>query len=96
MMSTLIIIHLGYIHEGYTINARTDNPKLRTRPRNIVTSVSCCDQSTAERALEYAGNSVEAAVLLAADIADVEAGQGITRRRRAKNVSGADMYKSGR
>lgn len=73
MMSTLMAIQLGHIHEGYMVNVRADNAKLRVRARNIVTSISGCDQPTAEDALERADNSVKVAVLLAAGASDVNA-----------------------
>ncbi len=36
MLSTLTAVHLGHVHDGYMVNLRADNTKLRDRARRIV------------------------------------------------------------
>jgi N-acetylmuramic acid 6-phosphate etherase len=66
MLSTLIAVHLGHVHDGFMINLRADNRKLKDRAARIVSAVSGADQDKARAALEAAGGSVKQAVLLAA------------------------------
>ena len=72
MLSTLMATHLGHIHDGYMVNVRADNEKLRERAKSIVISVTDCDDATAETALAQADNAVKVAVLLAAGAHDVD------------------------
>jgi N-acetylmuramic acid 6-phosphate etherase len=66
MLSTLMAIHLGHVHDGYMVNLRADNAKLHDRARRIVSSISGTDLDQAERYLEAADGSVKIAALLAA------------------------------
>ena len=40
MMSTLMAIHLGHVHDGYMVNLHADNTKLRSRAARIVAAIS--------------------------------------------------------
>jgi N-acetylmuramic acid 6-phosphate etherase len=66
MLSTLIAVHLGHVHDGFMINLRADNRKLKDRAARIVSAVSGEGEEKAREALEAAGGSVKEAVLLAA------------------------------
>jgi len=66
MLSTLIAVHLGHVHDGFMINLRADNRKLKDRAARIVSAVSGKGEDKARDALEAAGGSVKEAVLLAA------------------------------
>jgi N-acetylmuramic acid 6-phosphate etherase len=66
MLSTLIAVHLGHVHDGFMINLRADNRKLKDRAARIVSAVSGAGEDKAREALEEAGGSVKQAVLLAA------------------------------
>jgi N-acetylmuramic acid 6-phosphate etherase len=66
MLSTLAAVHLGHVHDGFMVNLRADNRKLKDRAARIVSAVSGADEENARQALEAAGGSVKEAVLLAA------------------------------
>jgi N-acetylmuramic acid 6-phosphate etherase len=66
MMSTLAAIHLGHVHDGYMVNLRADNRKLRSRAARIVAAISGESEDAAASHLETSGGAVKEAVLLAA------------------------------
>ncbi len=71
MMSTLMAIHLGHVHDGHMVNLHAGNKKLRSRAARIVAAISGRSDEEAAHYLEASGGSVKAAVLLAAGAADV-------------------------
>jgi len=75
MLSTLAAIKLGHVHDGYMVNVRADNLKLRQRAARIVAAIAGCTPEAAERRLEQADGSVKAAILLAAGAADKNAAE---------------------
>jgi N-acetylmuramic acid 6-phosphate etherase len=66
MISTLTAVHLGHVHDGFMVNLRPDNAKLRDRARRIVSAIAGTDMDRAGRLLDEADGSVKIAVLLAA------------------------------
>jgi N-acetylmuramic acid 6-phosphate etherase len=66
MISTLTAVHLGHVHDGFMVNLRADNAKLRDRARRIVSVIAGTDMDRAGRLLDEADGSVKIAVLLAA------------------------------
>lgn len=66
MLSTLMAVHLGHVHDGYMVNLVADNLKLQERARRIVMSVSRVSEGQAEAALAETGGAVKAAILVAA------------------------------
>lgn len=66
MFSTLTAVHLGHVHDGFMVNLRADNAKLRDRARRIVSVIAGTDIDRAGRLLDEADGSVKIAVLLAA------------------------------
>jgi N-acetylmuramic acid 6-phosphate etherase len=66
MMSTLMAIRLGHVHDGYMVNVLADNAKLRDRAHRMVSAIAGCDAGTARTALSTARGSVKPAVLVAA------------------------------
>ena len=70
MLSTMIGIHLGHVHDGYMVNLKADNIKLKGRACRIVSGISGVELGEAERLLEAADGSVKTAVLLAAGATD--------------------------
>ena len=70
MMSTLMAIHLGHVHDGHMVNLHAGNKKLKARAARIVAAISGRSDDEAARYLEAGGGSVKAAVLLAAGAAD--------------------------
>lgn len=73
MMSTLVAIHLGHVHDGYMVNLHADNIKLHERAARIVSAISGCDMPAAKTLLERSGGSVKVAILLASGAASPEA-----------------------
>jgi N-acetylmuramic acid 6-phosphate etherase len=72
MMSTLMAVELGHVHDGYMVNVRADNKKLQLRAARMVAAISGCGEDAAANWLDAAGGSVKLAVLLAAGAADLD------------------------
>lgn len=68
MFSTLMAIHLGHVHDGYMINLRADNSKLKNRAQGIITGISGCSPAEAKTHLDEADGAVKVAVLLASGV----------------------------
>ncbi len=66
MLSTLMGVKLGHVHDGFMVNVVADNAKLRARAARIVAAISGADAEVAARALEDCGGAVKPAVLVAA------------------------------
>ncbi len=76
LLSTLIMIRLGRIHDGRMIEMRPTNAKLTARARRMVAEVTGCDPAAAAAALEQSGGSSKLAslmILRALDRSDAEA-----------------------
>lgn len=71
MLSTMMAVHLGHVHDGYMVNLLADNIKLKARARRIVMAVSDVPEDAAAHWLELAHGSVKTAILLAAGAQDV-------------------------
>ena len=65
MMSTLMAMKLGHVHDGLMVNVRADNAKLKRRSQNIVAAISGCSMEEAATYLDLAGGAVKSAILLA-------------------------------
>jgi N-acetylmuramic acid 6-phosphate etherase len=72
LLSTLMAIRLGHVHDGYMVNLVADNIKLRERAARIVSAISSCDVDDAAKLLEASGGSVKSAILLAAGATSAE------------------------
>ncbi|MGH6860962.1 MAG: N-acetylmuramic acid 6-phosphate etherase, partial [Phyllobacterium sp.] len=72
LLSTLMAIELGHVHDGYMVNLVADNIKLRERAARIVAAIGACDPGDAARLLDASGGSVKSAVMLAAGAASAE------------------------
>ena len=70
MISTLMAVHLGHVHDGFMVNLRADNAKLRERARRMVSAIAGTDVEQAGLLLDKADGSVKIAVLLAAGAGD--------------------------
>lgn len=73
MLSTMMAIELGHVHDGLMVNLVADNIKLRERARDIVATVAGVDAASAAQALEMTGGAVKPAILLAAGASDLAA-----------------------
>jgi len=65
LMSVLVGIRLGHVHDGYMVNVLADNIKLRDRAARIVADLSGADPGIARAALDASGGRVKPAVLIA-------------------------------
>ena len=70
MMSTLMAIKLGHVHDGLMVNLRADNAKLKRRSQDIVAAISGCTLEEATDYLDLAGGAVKSAILLASGARD--------------------------
>ncbi|MDJ0630996.1 MAG: N-acetylmuramic acid 6-phosphate etherase [Rhodobacter sp.] len=73
MMSTLMGIKLGHVHDGMMVNVRADNTKLRDRAVSMVARIARVSGDAAFQALQASGWSVKQAVLRLAGAADPQA-----------------------
>lgn len=65
MLSTLMGVTLGHVHQGMMVNVQADNAKLRDRAHTIVRRIADVDGDSAGRALSLAHGNVKLACLLA-------------------------------
>lgn len=75
MLSTMMAIHLGHVHDGFMVNLVADNMKLRGRARRIVMAVTDVPEESAAHWLDVANGQVKMAILLAAGAGEVEEAQ---------------------
>ena len=66
MMSTIMGISLGHVHDGMMVNVQADNAKLRDRAAGMVARISGVSDNDARKHLDEADGAVKPAVLLAA------------------------------
>ncbi len=95
MLSTMIGIHLGHVHDGYMVNLFADNLKLRDRAARMVEAIAGCGRDEAAALLERAGGSVKAAILMAAGAADEAAAQEILSSTGQKIRPALERLKEG-
>jgi N-acetylmuramic acid 6-phosphate etherase len=69
LVSVLVGIRLGHVHDGYMVNLVADNAKLTDRAARIVAAVSGRDTDTARAALARTKGAVKPAILIAAGLA---------------------------
>lgn len=65
MLSVLVGIRLGHVHDGYMVNLIADNAKLQDRAARIVSAVAGVTTDTARQALGRTEGAVKPAVLVA-------------------------------
>lgn len=65
MLSVLVGLRLGHVHEGYMVNVVADNAKLADRAARIVADLAGVDPAAASAALRASGGAVKPAVLIA-------------------------------
>jgi N-acetylmuramic acid 6-phosphate etherase len=73
MMSTLMGIRLGHVHDGYMVNLYADNKKLLERAARIVSELGNCTAEQADEYLGHAEGSVKSAILLSLGARDLNA-----------------------
>lgn len=65
MVSVLVGIRLGHVHDGFMVNVLADNAKLVDRAARIVMAVARVERPAAEAALAASAGAVKAAILIA-------------------------------
>jgi N-acetylmuramic acid 6-phosphate etherase len=65
LMSVLLGIELGHVHDGFMVNVQADNAKLVGRAARIVAGVAGVDEEAARAALARTGGGVKQAILVA-------------------------------
>lgn len=68
LLSVLVGIRLGHVHDGYMVNVVADNAKLAGRAARIVSDLSGQGHDAARAALAQTGGAVKPAVLVAAGL----------------------------
>jgi N-acetylmuramic acid 6-phosphate etherase len=65
MISVLVGLRLGAVHDGYMVNLVADNAKLQVRAAEIVSAVAGCSVDAAAQALIATNGAVKPAILVA-------------------------------
>ncbi|WP_306751704.1 N-acetylmuramic acid 6-phosphate etherase [Paracoccus actinidiae] len=65
LMSVLLGIELGHVHDGFMVNVQADNAKLVGRAARIVAGVARVDEEAAKAALARTRGGVKCAILVA-------------------------------
>ncbi|KKB81320.1 acetylmuramic acid-6-phosphate etherase [Devosia soli] len=79
MLSTLMAIHLGHVHDGFMVNVIADNLKLQQRARGIVAAIAHTGEDKAAEALAKSQGDVKPAVLIAAGARDLTEAQAMLK-----------------
>lgn len=66
ILSTLMAMELGHVHDGMMVNLRADNIKLRARAMGVVARIAGVTDDAARAALETTDGDVKPAILVAA------------------------------
>ena len=77
MLSVLVGIRLGAVHDGHMVDVVADNAKLRDRAARIVAAISGADETVARDALTATGGVVKTAVLVARGLTPEAAAQAL-------------------
>lgn len=75
MLSTLIGVRMGHVHDNFMVNVTADNDKLVLRATGIVARIAGVGPDVAARAMQTAHNEVKPAILLAAGAKDLSEAQ---------------------
>ena len=77
MMSTLMGLRLGHVHDGLMVSVLADNAKLRQRAARMVAQIAGVPDDRAQACLEAAQGAVKPAVLLALGASDLATAKGL-------------------
>ena len=73
LLSSLVMIRLGRVHDGHMVNLRVDNAKLHQRAVTMLADISHVDEREASKALDACGGRIKQAALVARGLAPAEA-----------------------
>jgi N-acetylmuramic acid 6-phosphate etherase len=79
LLSVLIGLRLGHVHDGYMVNVVADNAKLKDRAARIVSALSGADTGVSRAALEATMGAVKPAVLVARGLTPDKAARALER-----------------
>jgi N-acetylmuramic acid 6-phosphate etherase len=88
MLSTLIGVRLGHVHDGLMVNVRADNEKLRQRAQRMISKITGVGANVAAEALKQSDGEVKPAILIAAGAQSQAAAEAILGRTKG-NVRSA-------
>lgn len=71
MLSTLIGVRMGHVHDNFMVNVTADNAKLMRRAAGIVARIAGVGPDAARSALDAANGNVKPAILMAAGAKDL-------------------------
>lgn len=77
MLSVLVGIGLGHVHDGYMVNVVADNAKLIDRAARIVEHVAGVTPEAARHALSQSGGAVKPAILIAKGASPAQAARAL-------------------
>lgn len=81
LMSTLMGIRLGQVHDGMMVGLVADNAKLRARAEAMVAEIAGVGAAMAAQSLSATGGAVKPAVLVARGLAPADAGRVLDETR---------------
>jgi N-acetylmuramic acid 6-phosphate etherase len=84
MLSTMMAVHLGHVHDGFMVNVVADNLKLQGRAKRIVMAVTGASETAADVALEQAKGAVKLAILIAAGANGIGTAQHLLDQHRGR------------
>ena len=73
LLSSLIMIRLGRIHDGHMVDLRVDNAKLHQRAVTMLVDIAHVDERQASHALDACGGHIKQAALVAKGLKPEEA-----------------------
>ena len=73
MLSTLVGVRLGHVHDNFMVNVNADNEKLRKRSERMVSAITGSTGDVAAAALVDSAGAVKPAILIAAGASPDEA-----------------------
>ena len=81
LLSSLIMIRLGRVHDGHMVNLRVDNTKLHKRAVRMLVDIAHVDETEASIALNACGGHIKQAALVARGLAPEEATRVLAQTR---------------
>ncbi len=81
LLSSLIMIRLGHVHDGHMVSVRADNAKLRKRAVRMLADIAHVDERQAMSALEACAGQVKQAALVARGLAPEDADRVLAETR---------------
>jgi len=81
MLSTLVGIRLGHVHDNHMVNVNADNLKLKRRAERMVAAIADVSEDVAVSALNSSAGVVKPAILIAAGASAEEAARLLAEHR---------------